>query len=276
MACIAGCRCDARPGHRARYANRISNRSVSIGHSMRLSVRSGFTVAELLVATAVAGIATALMTVTVVRQQRFYSSAAQVMDVRSQLRDAADILASDIRGAAIAGFGLPFMSDTAIEMFTTVGTSVACSLPAPNAIGLPPASLVSGSAACTAGHRRHRARLRHSVGRRGFRPMGNVPGRVVWLAAAFVDMSSIERIHHRCRLLRRRERIPAHAHSDCFISRSQRRTDSIPAASAIQLLQIVRRRMVSRIPPVQRDRYICVWCHPAGERTVSSISPRRH
>ena len=112
---------------------------------MRLSARSGFTVAELLVATAVAGIATALMTVTVVRQQRFYSSAAQVMDVRSQLRDAADILASDIRGAAIAGFGLPVMSDTAIEMFTTVGTSVACSFPASNAIGLPPASMVSGS-----------------------------------------------------------------------------------------------------------------------------------
>ncbi|MGE5749930.1 MAG: PilW family protein [Gemmatimonas sp.] len=112
---------------------------------MRLSSRPGFTVAELLVATAVAGIATALMTVTVVRQQRFYSSAAQVMDVRSQLRDAADILASDIRGAAIGGFGLPVMSDTAIEMFTTIGTSVACSFPAPDAIGLPPASTVSGN-----------------------------------------------------------------------------------------------------------------------------------
>jgi prepilin-type N-terminal cleavage/methylation domain-containing protein len=111
---------------------------------MRLSHR-GFTVAELLVAVAVGGIATAVMTATVVRQQRFYSSASEVLDVRSQMRDAADILAADIRGAAIDIFGLPVMTDTAVEIVTVIATSVACAQPSGTAIGLPPQKLVAGN-----------------------------------------------------------------------------------------------------------------------------------
>jgi hypothetical protein len=110
---------------------------------MRLK-RAGFTVAELLVATAVAGIATALMTLTVVRQHRFFSSASEVIGVRSQLRDAADILTTDIRNASVGSLGLPVMTDTAIEMYTTIASSVACGPPAANAIGLPPSALVTG------------------------------------------------------------------------------------------------------------------------------------
>jgi prepilin-type N-terminal cleavage/methylation domain-containing protein len=111
---------------------------------MRLT-RRGFTVAELLVATAVAGIATGLMTATIVRQQRFYSAAGEILTTRSQLRDAADILANDLRGAAVEMFGLPVMTDTAVEMLTVVSTSVACDAPVGATIGLPPAKLVSGS-----------------------------------------------------------------------------------------------------------------------------------
>ena len=111
---------------------------------MRLK-RYGFTVAELLVATAVAGIAAAAMTGTIVRQQRFYSAASEILITRSQLRDGADVLASDIRGASVELFGLPVMTDTAVEMYTVIGTSVACSAPAGATIGLPPASLVSGN-----------------------------------------------------------------------------------------------------------------------------------
>ena len=111
---------------------------------MRLK-RFGFTVAELLVATAVAGVAAAAMTATIVRQQRFYSAASEVLTTRSQLRDGADILASDIRGAAVGLFGLPVMTDTAVEMYTVIATSVACSAPSGATIGLPPATLVSGN-----------------------------------------------------------------------------------------------------------------------------------
>jgi type II secretory pathway pseudopilin PulG len=110
-----------------------------------MQLKRGFTVAELLVATAVAGVACALMTMTIVRQQKFFSSASEILGVRAQLRDAADVLASDIRSASIAQFGLPVMTDTAFEMYSVIASSVACMSPSPTTIGLPPIALASGS-----------------------------------------------------------------------------------------------------------------------------------
>jgi prepilin-type N-terminal cleavage/methylation domain-containing protein len=138
--CIGKGRSDARAANN----HRLSCRPVLLGPPMRLT-KHGFTVVELLVATAIAGVAAALMTATIVRQQRFYSAAGEVLDVRSQMRDAADILASDIRAASVAMFGLPVMTDTAVEMLTAVATSVACVAPTGAAIGLPPSRLVTGN-----------------------------------------------------------------------------------------------------------------------------------
>ena len=101
--------------------------------------------AELLVATAIAGITTALMTMTVVRQQRFFSSASEVLGVRSQLRDAADVLASDLRSASVEQLGLPVMMDTAVEMYSEIASSIACTISSATTIGLPPATLAQGN-----------------------------------------------------------------------------------------------------------------------------------
>jgi prepilin-type N-terminal cleavage/methylation domain-containing protein len=109
---------------------------------MRLTF--GFTLVELMVATAVAGVGGALIVGTLVRQQRFYAASEKVLDVRAQLRDGADVLVEDIRGAAVRDFGLPLMSDTAIEMYATVATSIACAASTGNTVGLPPAKLASG------------------------------------------------------------------------------------------------------------------------------------
>ena len=111
----------------------------------RMSARRGFTLSELLVSVAIGGIVAASITTTLVRQQRFFSAATEVLDVRAQLRDAADVLASDIRGAAVASFGLPVMSDSAIELYTNIGTSVACSAPAGSVVGLAPSVLANGN-----------------------------------------------------------------------------------------------------------------------------------
>jgi prepilin-type N-terminal cleavage/methylation domain-containing protein len=110
-----------------------------------MRVRHGFTVAELLVATAIGGIATALMTMTVVRQQRFFSSASEVLSVRSQLRDAADVLATDLRSASVGELGLPVMMDTAVEMYSVIASSIACTISSATTIGLPPATLAQGN-----------------------------------------------------------------------------------------------------------------------------------
>ena len=85
------------------------------------------------------------MTTTLTRQQRFYASTSEILDLRGQVRDGAGILVSDIRSAAVARFGLPVMTDSAIEMFTVIATSVACSAPVGAAIGLPPQVLSRGN-----------------------------------------------------------------------------------------------------------------------------------
>lgn len=109
---------------------------------MRLS-RAGFSLIEIVVATALAGLVGATIMMTLRRQERFYSSATQIMNVRAQLRDAGDVLVTDIRGANVARYGLPLMTDTAVEMFATVGTSIACARPSGNTLVLPPTVLAS-------------------------------------------------------------------------------------------------------------------------------------
>ncbi|HEX2721953.1 MAG TPA: type II secretion system protein [Gemmatimonadaceae bacterium] len=111
---------------------------------MRLD-RRGFSLVELLVATALAGIAGAVMTTTLSRQQRFFASASEVLDTRAQIRDGAGVLVSDIRSAAVARFGMPVMQDSAIEMFVVVASSVACSAPSGATIGLAPQQLAMGN-----------------------------------------------------------------------------------------------------------------------------------
>ena len=68
-----------------------------------------------------------------------------MLQVRGQLRDAADVLATDIRGAAVSRYGLPLMTDSALELFAGIGTSVVCTTPAGPALFLPPTALSSGT-----------------------------------------------------------------------------------------------------------------------------------
>jgi len=107
--------------------------------------RPGFTLPELIVATVIATLVGATIVATLLRQQRFYSAAGEMLAVRSELRDAAGVLVSDIRGAAVATYGLPLMTDSAIEMVTGIGSSVLCTAPSGATLMLPPVSLASGN-----------------------------------------------------------------------------------------------------------------------------------
>lgn len=111
---------------------------------MRLK-REAFTLPELLVALSLAGIVATALATTIVRQQRFYSAAREVLDFRAQLRDAADVLSSDIRGAAVASYGLPLMTDSAVELYTSIGTSIACAAPSGAVLALAPSVLANGN-----------------------------------------------------------------------------------------------------------------------------------
>jgi type II secretory pathway pseudopilin PulG len=111
---------------------------------MKLS-RGGFTLIELVVAGTLAAIVGATLMLTLRKQERFYRSATEMMRLRSQLRDAADVLVADIRGAAVSRYGLALMTDTALELYTTLGNSVVCATPVGRTLFLPPSTLASGA-----------------------------------------------------------------------------------------------------------------------------------
>lgn len=107
--------------------------------------RAGFTIVEIIVATAIAAMIGATLMMTLRRQQRFYSSATEILEVRSQLRDAADVLTADIRSAAVTRYGLSLMTDSALEFFSGIGSSVVCQTPSGQTLFLPPTELASGT-----------------------------------------------------------------------------------------------------------------------------------
>ncbi len=101
--------------------------------------------AELIVSVVLVSVIAAVTTLTLVRQQRFYSRTNAILDVKSQLRDAGNVLAADIRGAAVATYGIPLMTDSAIELYTTIGTSITCLVSGAGTYGLPPSVLANGN-----------------------------------------------------------------------------------------------------------------------------------
>jgi prepilin-type N-terminal cleavage/methylation domain-containing protein len=110
-----------------------------------MQLRRAFTLLELLVSLAVTGIAATVIIRTLVSQQRFYSSASAVLDARAQIRDAADVLATDIRNASAHSPTFVLMLDSAIEMYSTIAASLVCTVPASQTVGLPPAAISSGA-----------------------------------------------------------------------------------------------------------------------------------
>lgn len=104
----------------------------------------GFTLIELIIATVLAATVGATLMLTLRRQHRFYSSATEMVQVREQIRDGADVLVADLRGAAIARYGLSLMTDSALELVTNIGASVACVASSGRTIFLPPVTLASG------------------------------------------------------------------------------------------------------------------------------------
>ena len=135
-----------KPARQLPDSARSSHRPLSHRRSMPMKrSRCGFTLIELVVAGTLAAIVGATLMMTLRKQERFYGSATEVMRLRSQLRDAADVLVADIRGAAVSRYGLALMTDTAVELYSTLGSSVVCATPAGRTLFLPPSTLASGT-----------------------------------------------------------------------------------------------------------------------------------
>jgi type II secretory pathway pseudopilin PulG len=97
--------------------------------------RRGLSLAELVVVIALAGLVCGTIMTTITRQQRFFRGASELLYARERVRDAMAVLSTDLRGTSVADT-VRLSADSAIEFFTTIGSSVVCQLAA-NDVGLP-------------------------------------------------------------------------------------------------------------------------------------------
>ena len=88
--------------------------------------RSGLTLVELMATVAVAGVVLAIIAAVALRQQRTFASLSADAALAGQLRDAASVLPSDLRTAAVGAGDLREASDTSIEIRETLASAVVC------------------------------------------------------------------------------------------------------------------------------------------------------
>ncbi|MFN2637716.1 MAG: hypothetical protein ABR585_11870 [Gemmatimonadaceae bacterium] len=85
---------------------------------------------------AILGLAGAIIGATLLRQQRFYRGATELLHARADVRDALDLLATDIRGLSPTDT-VSLMADSAIEFFAAIGSSVIAAKETPDMVHLP-------------------------------------------------------------------------------------------------------------------------------------------
>ena len=106
------------------------------GHRARRPARCGVTLAELVVVLAMLGLVGSTIGLSLVRQQRFYRGATDLLRSREGVRDAMELLSTDIRGMSVADT-VRLLADSAIEFLANVGSSVVCDAQGTTAVGLP-------------------------------------------------------------------------------------------------------------------------------------------
>jgi len=86
----------------------------------------GVTLIELAVVLALLGIVGSIIGTCLLRQQRFYRGAGELLGARENVRDAMEVISTDIRGLAVADT-VRALGDSAIEFFANIGGAVVCS-----------------------------------------------------------------------------------------------------------------------------------------------------
>ncbi len=102
----------------------------------------GFTLTELIVAIALFSIVGGAIYEGLRRQQQVFRSIALMVATRSDVRDAAEVLATDLLSASPLDT-LPLASDSAVEFSSNIGTSISCDSAPGYTIRIPPENLAS-------------------------------------------------------------------------------------------------------------------------------------
>jgi len=105
--------------------------------------RWGFTLVELAMVLGILGVVGSAIGLTLLRQQRFYRGTEELVGAREGVRDAIEILSTDIRGMSIADTAR-LLADSAVELFASLGSSVVCQV-AGSEIGLPAGTTPRGN-----------------------------------------------------------------------------------------------------------------------------------
>jgi len=115
---------------------RMTKRSVN---SRRPIVRSrtGFTMAETLVVLVLLAIVGGSLMNVLTKQQQFYNGTSDLIQMRTQMRQAEAVLSGDLRGISSSGGDITTMTDSSIDFNYTIGTSVVCAAPAGGSIIIP-------------------------------------------------------------------------------------------------------------------------------------------
>ena len=112
----------------------------------RLRSRPGMTLVEMMVVVVLLAIVGGSVMSVLSKQQAFYRSTSDVMDLRSQMRQAAAVLSNDLRGVASGAGDINSMSESSIDFYYNIGSSVACDVQTGTGTAtLPPMTLVSGN-----------------------------------------------------------------------------------------------------------------------------------
>jgi type II secretory pathway pseudopilin PulG len=109
------------------------------------SARTGVTLTELAVVLALLGVIGSTIGVTLIRQQRFYRVATELLQAREGVRDAMELLSTDIRGMSVADT-VRLAADSAMEFFANIGSSIVCRTNVGNGVGLPGSAPRRGNA----------------------------------------------------------------------------------------------------------------------------------
>ena len=118
--------------------------------------RRGFTLVELLITIVLLGLVMGTLMTVILRQQRFYHAASEIIDTRSQVRQAADLLPTDLRGAStatgtvagvvVADLYADGMNPHSLSYRSSFGSAVSCVINAGRTqIIMPPLALASGT-----------------------------------------------------------------------------------------------------------------------------------
>lgn len=94
--------------------------------SRRRPARAGFSLTELMIALVLVGIVGTSVTTILLRQQRFYRSANDILATRSQIRQAVSLLPADLRSVSSANGDIRTMSGSMIDFDATVGGGIIC------------------------------------------------------------------------------------------------------------------------------------------------------